>query len=285
MMFRHPVKRPYFARARALALRRTRTLAAYLEGTLRSPHKEEMEAEIALSEQARAELAELRQLRASLAAPIAEEDGFDVSAAVHRALDAQLAPPPAFPRRGRGAGYVAVFAACAALALAVFARRDEPLEREFRAKTAHSGGHAERWSGIQIFRVREGESARPLEDWLPRGDGLLFTYRNEGPAPYHYLMIFARDASGEVRWFYPAYEQPGTDPESISIAARSGQTALPDVIRHELVAGQLMLYALFTNHALRVSQVEAWLTAQPLRSVSQRAPEGRLQALAATVVP
>jgi hypothetical protein len=64
-----------------------------------------------------------------------------------------------------------------------------------------------------------------------------------------------------------------------------GQTRLPDVIRHELATGPLMLYALFTNHAVRVSRVEAWLTAQPLRSLSQLAPDGRLQALAATVIP
>lgn len=264
---------------------RTRALVAYLEDTLRAPHKQEIEAEIAMRESTRAELAELQKLRARLAAPLPEEADFDVSESVRAALDAQPVAPPALPRRGRGAGYVALFAACAALALAVFAREDAPLAHEFRAKAALSGGELARWSGIQAFRVRAAGAPQPLEGSLSPGDGLLFTYRNEGPAPFHYLMIFARDAGGEVRWFYPAYQQAGTDPESLPIVASSEQTLLSEVIRHKLATGPLTLYALFSRRPLRTSEVEAWLTVRPLASLAQLAPDGRLQVLAATVVP
>jgi hypothetical protein len=262
----------------------TRTLAAYLEGALTVAERERIEAQIAGSDDARGRLAELRQLRSQLALPLPEEDGFDVTAAVRKALDAEPAAPPTLPRRGRGAGYAAAFAACAALAITAY-QRGAPPEREFRAKAAQTGREAERWSGIHVFRVREDETPEPLESELLQGDGLLFTYRNEGREPYRYLMIFALDAAAEVHWFHPAYEQAGMDPESIPIAATSGDTLLPAVIHHDPAQGPLTFYALFTNGALRTSEVEAWLTTRPPRSSSALAPDGRLQALAFTVLP
>lgn len=265
---------------------RTRRLAAYLEGVLTTAQGESLEGEIARSHEARGELAELRQLRARLAAPLAEEDDFDVSAAVRKGVDAELAAPPTSPQRGRGAGYVAAFAACAALAITAYAWKDPPSsESEFRAKAAHAGKDAERWSGIHAFRVRDGAAPQPLDGRLSREDGLLFTYRNEGSAPYRYLMIFALDAAGEVRWFHPAYEQAGTDPESIPITVTSGDAVLPAVIHHHPGEGPLELYALFTHGPLRTSSVEAWLSARPARSSSVLAPDGRLQVLPMTVVP
>jgi hypothetical protein len=87
----------------------------------------------------------------------------------------------------------------------------------------------------------------------------LFSYTNLGPHPFDYLMIFATDASAEVRWFYPAWESAADNPQSIAITRGGANVPLGELVQQDAAEGPLSLYALFTARPLSVKEVEAWL--------------------------
>ena len=134
-----------------------------------------------------------------------------------------------------------------------------------RAKSAgrHAASAPERWAGISAYRVAgSGAPAAARRAHVPSDDGLLFTYTNLGARPFTHLMIFAVDASGQVRWFHPAYQQAGTNPASITIEANAN-VPLAEVVRHPFAAGPATVQALFSRRPLRVDEVEAWLARRP----------------------
>jgi hypothetical protein len=90
-------------------------------------------------------------------------------------------------------------------------------------------------------------------------DGLLFSYTNLGNNPFVYLAIFAVDGRKNVRWFYPAYEIPGTNPASISIKRGLADVPLPDLVHQDWAPGPIAIHALFSYEPLHVQEVEALL--------------------------
>jgi hypothetical protein len=242
-------------------------LAAYLEGEVTPSEASAIEAELAESPGTRRRLARLREIGEALATPIAEIEQVDLVVPWRRvAADPSRLPRSPWARWRRLPGMLAVAAAIAAVAV-VALRPPSATERpptgpsvdEFRAKSAAPGNNRERWSGIRVYRVDATGEARRLGDRLRATDGLLFSYTNLGPAPLEHLMVFGVDAEGAVRWFYPAYDREGENPESISIKRGEADVPLPDVIRHDLAPGPLAIHAVFSDRALRVLEIEALL--------------------------
>ncbi|HMA91398.1 MAG TPA: hypothetical protein VKP30_01880 [Polyangiaceae bacterium] len=87
----------------------------------------------------------------------------------------------------------------------------------------------------------------------------MFSYTNLGSSPFEYLVIFSVDAHKNVRWFYPAYEQPGTNPASIAIKHDLADVPLPDLIHQDWAPGPIAIHALFSSRPLHVLEVEAWI--------------------------
>ena len=237
-------------------------LAAYLEGEVAASERAAIEAALSDDPRARRRLEQLRHIADSLSAPLpAELESVDLAARVR----AELAKPQQLPEKRR-LGFLpwaTCLAAAACVGLFVTFGLDRDAENpEFRAKSAGALSDAQRWAGIQVHRVVSPQKLEQLGDEMSAQDGLLFSYTNIGPTPFRHLMIFGLDASGEVRWFYPTYDQPGTNPKSIAIEARS-HVSLGDVIGHDYAAGPLTIHALFTREPLSVSQVEGWLTGKP----------------------
>jgi hypothetical protein len=241
-----------------------RMLAAYFEGEVTPSEGAAIEAELAESPRARRQLARLREIGEALAAPIPEIEKVDLVIPWKRAAAARSRSGwDGWPRIP---GMLAVAAAIVAVTFAAV-RRPEP--DEFRAKSALGGNSRERWSGIRVYRVDSAGEATRLNDPLDsKGearlndrfrvtDGLLFSYTNLGPRPLDHLMVFGIDAGGQVRWFYPAYDQEGTNPESIAIKKGDADVPLPDVVHHDFTPGPLAIHAVFTDRALRVLDVEA----------------------------
>jgi hypothetical protein len=230
-----------------------RSLAAYLEGEVTASEAAALEAQLAERPAARRRLAELREMGAALGQPVPELEAIDLAARVGRAIRS----PAPIPRRRTPvwAGLLALGAAGAAAAILV----GSPRHDEFLARSAAAGStDGERWAGVQAYRVGEAAGApRPLGEQMAAGDALVFSYTNLGPRPFAYLMIFAVDARGEVRWFQPAYETPGSDPPSIGVAAGQAEAPLGEVVRHDFAPGPLVIYAVFSRQPLHVRQVEA----------------------------
>jgi hypothetical protein len=246
-------------------------LAAYVEGEVTPSETVEIEAALAESARARRDFAELRAIRDTLARPLPELESIDLAPRIELAI-AQLAagaPAVTAPRRRRwpaALGLVAALAAAAAIVLVPRLRPRAPetsgLEDGLRVKAAAPATpEARRWAGVQAFRVSAGATAVALGERLRAGDGLMFSYANLGPRPFAYLMVFAIDARGAIRWYYPAYERAGANPASLPLRGGVARVLLPDVIRHDLAPGPLEVRALFTRQPLTVTEVEAWLAA------------------------
>jgi anti-sigma factor RsiW len=251
----------------------SRALAAYVEGEITPSEAAELEKAVARSPELQRRVEGLRRIKDRLSAPLPDVAGIDLTGSVRAGLEARTRARPSagwrWPGRWRwrwrwrwplGLG---AFAAAAA-ALLMWARPLPLPQDDFRARSvtpsARSADPAtERWTGVRAFQVSSQGKAQRLGARLPARDGLTFDYANLGPRPFNYLVIFGVDATGEVRWFYPAYERPETNPAAIAI--QKGRATLPDAVYHDLPRGPLALHALFTQQPLRVREVEAWVKA------------------------
>jgi len=261
----------------------TRELAAYLEGEVTRSERRAIDAALRVDAASRKRLDELRHVRDRLSAPVPELERLDLTAGVRAAL--------ARPERKRDRSWLWTLGSAAALASAagLFLRfaPPAPASSEFRAKSASfANSESERWAGVQIHRVSGTAGSERVRDRLAVGDGLVFAYSNLGPAPFDYLMIFAVDARGEVFWFHPAYERPGTDPSALPIEKGASETRLPELVHHDFARGPLAIYGLFARRPLRVSEVEASLErhGSPM-TWAPPWPETRLQRLRVRVDP
>ncbi|MER2562154.1 MAG: hypothetical protein ABTQ32_15615 [Myxococcaceae bacterium] len=125
------------------------------------------------------------------------------------------------------------------------------------------------WAGLVASRVSPEGVASPLAGELLPTDALTFSYTNGGPHPFTHLLVFGVEASGTVRWYYPAWEDPALDPEASPIVPSSTTIDLPEKITHALKPGRFVLHAVFARSPMHVSQVE--------RAVAGRPPSQRLE--------
>jgi hypothetical protein len=246
-----------------------RALAAFLEGEVTPSEAAAIEARVHGSESAQRHLRQLDEIRRTLArAPDDAEPSDAVAIAeLWRVLDA---PPPArHAPRPRVTRVALAIAACAALAAVLLVQGisspppapDRVAATEFVAKAA-SQAPGDRWVRLEILRVDAGgvAVALPERGIVRAGDRLVFRYASGGPDPLGNLMVFAVDAARQIHWYYPAYEPAAGDPSSVSVAS-GGTVALPDAIEHQLAAGPLVFYGVFTRAPLRVLDVERRLEA------------------------
>lgn len=234
---------------------RPELLAAYLEGEVTRSERVRVDDRLRESAALRRHLEQLQRIQSDLGARVPEAEDRDLAGPVMKAV---CAPRPISSRRS--APWLPAVAALALCAGWVF-RGGLGGDVEFRAKSdAASWSEGERWAGVQVYRVPRGAPPQRVFGRVASGEGLVFSYTNLGARPFDYLMIFAIDARGEVRWYYPAYERKGTDPRSIGIDAGQSQRALTDIVEHDFAPGPLVVVALFTREALTVSSVEALVT-------------------------
>lgn len=256
----------------------TETLTAYLEGDVTPTEASRIEAELRESPMLKRRLMSLRNIRDALSQSMPEHRDLDLVPALRQAL----AAPAAAATKRRAAAWMGAqwWAAAAAGGILIiggswiyrsqsnkFAQNvtsqstaAEPELEEFRVK---SGGldivTPSRWAGVRVYRVAPAGKPERLTGTLSTEDGLLFSYTNLGSSPFDYLVIFSVDAHKNVRWFYPAYEQPGTNPPSISIKHDLADVPLPDLINQDWAPGPIAIHALFSSRPLHVLEVEAWI--------------------------
>lgn len=128
--------------------------------------------------------------------------------------------------------------------------------------------------GRAPLRVREGQR-------LDARSGYAFVVHNRSHKQ-QYLMLFAVDAASEVHWFYPAFLDPGSDPESLRIPETPAVRALPEGITPERPApGAFRIVGLFSPGPLHISEVEARVQAGGLPALARAHPEAELQVLQA----
>ena len=283
-------------------------LAAYVDGEVTPSAASAVERILAASAVERRRADSLRHVREVLSAPVGEIERIDLAGMVRRAARreglghpvAPSTPEPRRPRRERWAflafGTAALTLATVVLVLRAGERRpvapapDAPRANDqgFAVRSAGPGGPdtPARWAGIRVYREGSTADEAPpvLADELPAGAGLLFSYTNVGPRPFTHLMILARDARGEVRWFFPAYERSGTNPESIAIDAGVVRATLHELVRQPFAPGPLAIVAVFSRQPLTVADVEHWMTTWSPGEAPPW-PQAHVQVVSTTVVP
>ncbi len=165
---------------------------------------------------------------------------------VAQVMERVEAPPP---RRASRWIFAPLAAAAVVVVALLFPTADSP---RFRAKSSATAG--DDWVGLTAFVVEPGR-ARPLGGTIAPDQALAFAYRNIGARPFENLMIFGVSGSGEVYWYYPAYDDATTNPASVRI--EHGAFELPDRVTHTLEPGPLHIYGLFTREPRTVRDVEA----------------------------
>ena len=232
-------------------------LSAYLEGEVTASERETIETKLRNSADARRTLAQLESVRDLLSAPATGLESTDLASGVlSRARE--LGPVSVTrSRRFSLAALAGAVAAAAAVCVALWLPGQGT--QEFRAKSNGAQLERARWAGVKVFRAVGNAAPEPLGSKLRASDSLVFTYTNLGGHPYRYLMIFAVDSANEVRWFYPAYEKAGENPESIPIDGGRANVTLGELVQQDFSEGPLAVYALFSNEPVRVLEMEAWL--------------------------
>lgn len=253
------------------------TLAAYLEGELTASEAMQLGAALARCADAQRRLCQLREIRTRLRSPDPELEGVDLSAGIQRMIGA----PRRVPALRAWLGALSIAGLAAAFALVARA----PHAAEFRAKSAAPYRANAPQASVQLHRLRDRARPEPAPLVLRPRERLLFSYVNRGARPFAYLMVFAVDAAGQVRWFEPAYVQQGTDPEAMRIQSQERAQLIPDVIEQAFAPGALVIYALFTHAPLRVSTVEGWLATQGNARLALPLTDAELQVIERTVEP
>jgi hypothetical protein len=176
---------------------------------------------------------------------------------------------PAFA--GRLLGFGGLGAALALAAVMLLPRAGQPgLTERFAGDGVRArGGEAELPlvlsldDGTEIagFRTSGPGAPAPATDRLTAQAELAFTYRNTGG--WSHLMVFARDARGEVYWFYPQWTDPASDPAGVALATGTERHELPAAVAHQFGGNKLALCALVSRAPVSVRQIEAGLSAAP----------------------
>ena len=257
-------------------------LLLLVEGEVSQSRAQEIQAHVALCDACRDRLQQLRTTIEALGQADEELKDLDLFPSVRKAVAArdEARSQRAWNVHRYVWGFASASAVAAALLIAFLMTRpsDQPSENgEFRARTSSTGGpDPKAWVGIQAFRVVDGQPAAPLGDVVAVSDALVFAYSNAGANPFRYLMIFAVAKDGETFWYYPAFNTPGTDPESIPISQGLVGVELPDRVKHNLPAGELTIYGLFSLEPLKVSEVERTASALAQRGDDEPTASGDL---------
>jgi hypothetical protein len=106
---------------------------------------------------------------------------------------------------------------------------------------------------LSVFRVVNG-TALPVSDRIDAADALAFSYENR--AGKSRLMVFGVDEHQHVYWFFPAWQDPASDPQALSIAATEHPVELREAVVHALDGQSLEVRAIFTDEVLTVREAE-----------------------------
>jgi hypothetical protein len=220
-----------------------------------------------------------RQLIADLAAPVPVAPG--AVEAIMRRLPA--GEPVARAKRTRVWPTVGGLMLAAAAAF-VLIPRVAPKHEVFTAR----GGDKVPWTqkvGAEVFVL--SDPLRKLGDGakISSGVALVASTHNVNAMPA-YLMVFGRDARGELHWVYPGYEDVKKDPESVRLLPLQTRQALPDsVVLEDLPTGTLELVSLISREPLRVSQIESLQPGErTIPSLRARFADARIASLSLEVV-
>jgi hypothetical protein len=161
------------------------------------------------------------------------------------------AVPPAPARRWPLA---AVIAAAAAVGLAVIAWPSA--SGDFQSRGIGGARGIDRVAGIELYAL--GGALDPLGDRavVTSATAYVGSYRNLGSRAA-YALVFAIDSTRELHWLYPAFTDPASDPEAVSLGTARDPTLLAESVALDHPSpGALTFVIVVDDHPLHVSDIE-----------------------------
>jgi len=218
----------------------------------------------------------LAKMMTDLSTPL-DGDSDDHEVFVRHVMTACARAPEASKRL---ASLVAFGAAAALTGMVMLSHPAPPLGREVEELTPRgSGALDEPAARVEAFvGKRTGSSAPALLEGaeLRPGDGIVVRYSNPTDRDA-FLVVLAIDSKNEVHWIHPAYLRESENPESIRLVRRTEQRVLDEIAEPDRPApGALRVYAIVTDSALHVREVEAAL-AKNQGSIIGLFPEATLE--------
>jgi hypothetical protein len=138
---------------------------------------------------------------------------------------------------------------------------EEEVASQFTSRGAPAS--SDQWVSLTLFRrVDTGERAvyQPVDKTLPPKAPLAFAYEDRSATPYPYLMVFAVTARGDTLWYFPEDREPNGASKSIHVGDKGGRVTLADEVTHDLAAGPIRFFGLFSKTPITVLEVEAAVT-------------------------
>jgi hypothetical protein len=139
-------------------------------------------------------------------------------------------------------------AACALLLILVIPREESP--------TAGFTPRGEAKADLILRRV-DGPGPRPVAQAIPAQAELAFGYVN--PNGRKRLLVFGVDEHQHVYWYHPTWTDAAQSPRAVPIDKGETPLELKAATRHDLDGERLKLYAVFTDEAPTVQEVERQL--------------------------
>jgi hypothetical protein len=143
-------------------------------------------------------------------------------------------------------------------ALVLLVGRLDRTSGEGRQLQARGGAAAVR-PALTLYRLGPGGAPERTGAVIRTGDALAFSYFNPPLYARAHLMVFAYDRQGRVFWFWPAWQDPASDPMAVPIRTADVPLELGEAVRQPLRPGSLTVVGLFCDRPLTVRQVEAAL--------------------------
>jgi Putative zinc-finger len=263
---------------------RSRELSRLLDGEVTENRAGELRGHLASCRACVDELERQQRLLADIAAPVPGVASEGALQALMRRVDtAEASVRPHLPGDDRLKGLLGLVAVATALALAIVLLPRAGEDRgEFSARGANVA-----WSrkvGVELWALEGTPRRLSPGDRLAPGVALVGTFSNLDPAPA-YLLAFALDSRGEVRWLYPAFTDPRSDPVSVRLEASVVQRVLPEtVILEDVAPGALRFVFVLSREPRRVSSIEsATVPDRDPSALRARWPDARVDDLLVSV--
>jgi hypothetical protein len=151
----------------------------------------------------------------------------------------------------RRAGLLLALPAVALVVLVAFVRRGDV---DGGSGSSARGG---RPAGGQLLisEIDAIARARQVTTVVARDSGLAFAYANLGHK--RRLLVFGVDEHRNVYWFYPAWSDARDNPTAVPIVKDDAVHELPEAVRHHFASDRLQVFAVFTDRAMSVRDIEA----------------------------
>jgi len=228
----------------------------YVDEQLTTDRAREAEHHLETCAGCKQKLAGLRKLASTIAASAVHDDGSSFITSTLFAMDRSHGQTTKWWKYAAAAAVILI---ALPVSYRIIANRSDN-RGTFIARGGSNSSMLQKLTGVETFLVSNGKQL-PLRNGitLTREPKLAFRTTNATQNPL-YLLAFGIDSQGEIHWFFPAFNDPKTNPKAIALPARTQNRMLQELVQPEGCSQGLMRIVTVISPARRsVDQIETLL--------------------------